>query len=142
MIELNLTTKEAVRLENELDLLAMLLSPNTSAEIKLKLLDRQLSSETISAHEKLKAELDNLAQAQRILLQQPEPHTDLTSGELIALTRQQGISMSEFLGVPRLSREEAIAAYRKGEITEGRLADSLGVDRLEARRIIQEEEAI
>ncbi len=139
MIELNLTTKEAVRLENELDLLARLLNPNTPTKVKLKLLGRQLSLEAISAHEKLKAELDNLAQAQQMLLQQPEPRTDLTSGELIALTRQQGISMGEFLGVPKLSREEAIALYRNGEITEGRLADSLGVDRLEARRIIQEE---
>jgi hypothetical protein len=138
VIELNLTTKEAVILENDLDLLVMLLSPNISTEIKLKLLDRQLSPETINAHEKLKAELDNLAQAQRMLLQQPEPRTDLTSGELIALARQQGISMHEFLGAPKLAREEAIAAYKADEITEGRLAECLGVDRLEARRIAQE----
>jgi hypothetical protein len=139
MIELSLTTKEAVRVESELDLLSILLNPNTSNEMKLKLLDRELSPEVKNAHEKLKAELDNLAQAQRMLLQPPEPHTDLTSGELIALARQQNVSMTEFLGVPKLPREEAIAAYKAGEITEGRLMECLGVDRLEARRIVQEE---
>lgn len=67
----------------------------------------------------------------------------MTPKEIIATAKQRGISVSQLLreqrGKPELSREEAIAAYSDGEITEGRLAESLGVDRLEARRIIHEE---
>lgn len=65
--------------------------------------------------------------------------------EIIDLARQRGISVARLMreqsGEPELSREEAIAQYREGEITEGRLTESLGVDRLESRRIIQEENA-
>ncbi len=72
MIDLSLTTKEATTLEGELDLLAVLLHPKTSAEIKLKLLTREMSPEVTNVHEKLKAELDNLLQAQRMLMQGQE----------------------------------------------------------------------
>lgn len=34
--------------------------------------------------------------------------------------------------------KDAIASYHAGEITEGQLAEALGVDRLEVRRIVQE----
>jgi hypothetical protein len=101
MIELSLTTKEAVRVESELDLLSILLNPKISSEMKLKLLDRELSPEVKNAHEKLKAELDNLAQAQRMLLEQPDPRANLTPEEFITLTSQQIMSMGELPETPK-----------------------------------------
>ena len=69
----------------------------------------------------------------------------MNAREIIDIAKQRGISVGKLLreqrGEPELSREEAITLYRQGEITEGRLAESLRVDRLEARRIVQEEVA-
>lgn len=63
---------------------------------------------------------------------------NLTPHEIIAHCRKNGINIQEFLAIPKLPRDEAIAAYINGEITEGRLMYFLGCDRLEARRIVQE----
>ncbi len=67
---------------------------------------------------------------------------EVKPAEIIALARQRGISVSRLLreqqGIPELSREEAIASYKNGEITEGHLTEVLGVDRLETRRIVWE----
>jgi hypothetical protein len=62
----------------------------------------------------------------------------MTPGEIIKHCRERGISVAEFLKIPKLPKEQAIAAYINEEITEGRLAYHLGCDRLEARRIVQE----
>lgn len=64
--------------------------------------------------------------------------SEMTPKEIIQYCRNKGISVADFLGRPKLPREEAIEAYLKSEITEGHLADCLGCDRLEARRIVQE----
>lgn len=68
----------------------------------------------------------------------------MSAREIIDLAKQRGISVARLMreqrGEPELSPEEAIALYRKEEIAEGQLAESLGVDRLEVRRIIQEKE--
>lgn len=136
IVSLDFTVKEAVALEQALSFLC----EDASLEVEPELLKGYTSNADLpSAWEKVKAKLNNLAQVQQTLLQQAEPQCDLTSGELIALCRQQGISVSEFLGTPKLSRRDAISAYRNGDITEGQLADCLGVDRLEARRIVQDE---
>ncbi len=62
----------------------------------------------------------------------------LTPKEIIAHCREQGISVTEFLKIPKLPKDEAITAYINEEITEGRLMYHLGCDRLEARRIVQD----
>lgn len=62
----------------------------------------------------------------------------MTPKEIIKHCREQGISIAQFLGVPKLPRNEAIAAYIKAEITEGQLMYHLECDRLEVRRIVQE----
>lgn len=62
----------------------------------------------------------------------------LSPREIIKHCRSQGISVTEFLQVPKLPRDEAIRAYLNEEITEGRLMYHLGSDRLETRRIVQE----
>jgi hypothetical protein len=66
-----------------------------------------------------------------------------TAQEIIALAKRRKISVSRLLrelrGEPELTREEALIAYGTGEITEGRLAESLNVDRLTARQIVQEQ---
>ena len=67
----------------------------------------------------------------------------MNAREIIDAARQRGISVTRLLrelrGVPKLSREDAIASYHASDITEGRLVEDLGVDRLEARRIVQED---
>lgn len=58
--------------------------------------------------------------------------------QIIELARERGCSVAELMGrLQKLEREEAIAQYNAGEITEGHLACCLGVDRLEARRIVE-----
>ena len=67
-----------------------------------------------------------------------------TAREIIALVKARKISVSRLLrelrGEPELTREEALVAYSNGEITEGRLAEALNVDRLTARQIVQEQD--
>ena len=62
----------------------------------------------------------------------------MSPSEIIKHCREHGVSVAEFLGVPKLPKDEAVAAYLAGEITEGRLVYHLGCDRLEARRIVQQ----
>lgn len=72
MIDLKLTTAEAIALQHELGLMEVLLSPKTADEIKLELLKYERSPEAISGYRKLTAELDKLAETQRQLFSEGE----------------------------------------------------------------------
>lgn len=76
----------------------------------------------------------------RVIFRDDRPSQQITISELIWACRQLGMSISSLFNKP-LTREEAISLYCAGEITEGRLSASLGVNRLEARRILQESES-
>lgn len=76
--------------------------------------------------------------AEGIALKEVEQYKPTTAREIIKYCHNKGISVSEFLGVPKLPKDEAVNAYINGEITEGRLMQCLECDRLEARRIVQE----
>ena len=75
----------------------------------------------------------------RVIFRDDRSSQVITVSELIWACRQLGMPVSSLFSKP-LTREEVIALYDAGEITEGRLAESLGVDRLEARRILQKSE--
>lgn len=74
----------------------------------------------------------------RVIFRDDRPSQQITARELIWACSRLGVSVSSLVQ-QELSKEDAIALYRIGEITEGRLSESLGVDRLEARRIVAED---
>lgn len=66
----------------------------------------------------------------------------LRASELIALARAYGRSVSDFVARPDGSERTPLKSFKQGLITEGRFADILGVDRLEARRIAESSQTV
>jgi hypothetical protein len=56
--------------------------------------------------------------------------------ELIRIARERGVTVRSLLNIP--VPEDPIGEFLRGDITEGCLMEYLGVDRLEARRLVQE----
>lgn len=82
--------------------------------------------------------------AARIISSFPESIVAIESGksriratELIKLARAYDCSVSSLVAKPL--EGDPIALYKNGEITEGQLAEALGVSRLEAREMVVEE---
>ncbi len=114
MIDLRLTNQEAIELENDLDLLRLLLNPSVASDEKLKLLDRPMRKAVLSAHDKLNAELDNLAEAQRRLIENSQTSTQESSMIDLSLTREEmshlrwGIHLLQELLDPRVPVENKV----------------------------------
>lgn len=87
MIDLSLTTKEAVILDGTLSFIEILLAHEVPIAIKIKMIEETQSIEIKNVHEKLRAELDNWLQIQNMLssavianpvdlVELPAPHID------------------------------------------------------------------
>ena len=60
----------------------------------------------------------------------------MKASELMQIARQRGVSVHSLLNIS--IPEDPIKEFLAGNITEGCLMEYLGVDRLEARRLVQE----
>ena len=87
MIETRLTTQEAIALDHALSFLLERLPPDQKAALEI-LDELKRNPDLQKVWDKVKGGLDNLAQAQRMLLSQPEPQPNLTTDEIIAMSRQ------------------------------------------------------
>jgi hypothetical protein len=85
MIKPRLTTQEAIALDHALSFLIE--GPPPDPKAAQEILDGlKRDPDLQKVWDKVKSELDNLAQAQRMLLSQPEPQPNLTTDEIIAMS--------------------------------------------------------